>query len=62
MTTQEIKAEITAQKTLPVPQLQAKIEAMPVEKWKSELAKITDESVRERVRNHLLTVHRLRKR
>ena len=33
---------------LPVPVLQARIEAMPVKQCKSELAKITDESVRER--------------
>ena len=34
----------------PVPQLQARIEAMPVKKWKSELAKIQDDATRERVR------------
>ena len=47
---------------LPVPQLQARIEAMPVKKWKSELAKIEDELVRERVREHLKTVYLLRKK
>ena len=43
------------------PILQAKIEAMPVSKWKGELAKIEDDEVREIVRNHLKTVHRLKK-
>ena len=43
-----------------IPTLQAKIEAMPVEKWAAEIQKIEDDATRERVRNHLKTVHRLR--
>ena len=46
--------------SITTPQLQARIETLPVEQWKSELEKIVDEAVRTRVRSHLETVYKMR--
>lgn len=45
-----------------IPTLQAKLENLPVERWKAELAKIEDTETRKRVRNHLKTVYKLREK
>ena len=58
--TSEAEEEQREEEMTPV--LQAKIEAMPVSKWKSELAKISDEKTRARVRDHLKTVYHFRQK
>ena len=45
-----------------IPTLQARIEAMPVDTWPAELAKIQDDEIRARVRDHLKTVFLLSKK